>query len=72
MGLELMGARTLQRFAAETDARAHRAPGTAAYFEAVRAGGLRGAFRDRDEKFGDSVVRVRGPERRDENGRLLD
>jgi enoyl-CoA hydratase len=72
MGLELMGARILQRYAAETDARAHRAPATAEYFAAVKAGGLRGAFRDRDEKFGDSVARARAPERRDENGRFVD
>lgn len=72
MGMELMGARTLQRYAAETDARAHRAPGTQAYFEAVRAGGLKGAFAERDRKFGDPRVRVREPEVRDEAGQVIE
>lgn len=72
MGLELMGARTLQRYAAETDARAHRAEGTQAYFEAVRTGGLKGAFAERDRKFGDPRVRVREPEIRDENGQVIE
>ena len=72
MGMELMGARTLQRYAAETDARAHRAPGTQAYFDAVRSGGLKGAFADRDRKFGDPRVRVREPEVRDDNGRIVE
>lgn len=71
MGMELMGARTLQRYAAETDARAHRAPGTQEYFDAVRKGGLKGAFADRDRKFGDPRVRVREPEVRDDNGQVI-
>ena len=71
MGMELMGARTLQRYAAETDARAHRAPATREYFSAVAKGGLRGAFVERDAKFGDPVVRVGEPEVRDELGRVL-
>ncbi|MCP3989585.1 MAG: crotonase/enoyl-CoA hydratase family protein [Actinomycetia bacterium] len=66
MGMELMGTRTLQRYAAETDARAHRAPSTKEYFKAVKEGGLRGAFAERDAKFGDNRVRVREPELRDE------
>jgi enoyl-CoA hydratase len=72
MGMELMGARTLQRYAAETDARAHRAPSTREYFAAVAEGGLRGAFAERDAKFGDPRVRVREPEIRDDNGRVVD
>jgi len=72
MGLELMGARTLQRYAAETDARAHRAPSTREYFAAVASEGLKGAFRERDERFGDSRVRVREPEIRDAQGRFVD
>lgn len=71
MGMELMGARTLQRYAAETDARAHRAPGTQEYFDAVRKGGLKGAFADRDRKFGDPRVRVREPEVRDADGNVI-
>jgi enoyl-CoA hydratase len=71
MGMELMGARTLQRYAAETDARAHRAPATREYFKAVAEGGLRGAFGERDAKFGDNRVRVDEPEVRDEQGRVI-
>ena len=64
-------AQTLQRLAAENDARGHRAPGTRAYFQAVKEKGLRQAFRERDAQFGDSLVRVDGPELRDEKGHLL-
>jgi enoyl-CoA hydratase len=71
MGMELMGARTLQRYAAETDARAHRAPATRDYFKAVTDGGLRGAFAERDSKFGDPRARVHEPEVRDENGQII-
>ncbi len=72
LGLELMGARTLQRLAAETDARAHRAPGTAAYYAEVKEKGLTRALKERDRPFGDGRARVRGPEGRDAQGRLID
>ena len=72
LGMELMGAQVLQRLAAENDARGHRAPGTKAYFAAVKEKGLREAFRERDEKFGDGRARVNGPEIRDEKGRLVE
>ena len=72
LGLELMGARTLQRLAAENDARAHLAPGTREYFRRVKEHGLREAFKRRDAEFGDGRARVRGPEIRDEQGRLVD
>ena len=72
LGMELMGAQVLQRLAAENDARGHRAPGTKAYFAAVKEKGLREAFRERDSKFGDGRARVSGPEIRDEEGRLID
>ena len=72
LGLELMGSGVLQRLAAENDARGHRAPGTKAYFEAVREKGLKAAFRERDELFGDSMVRVHGPEIRDAKGHLVE
>ncbi len=72
MSMELMGAQTLQRLAAENDARGHRAPATKEYFKAVKEKGLAGAFRERDEKFGDGRARVRGPEIRDERGHLVD
>jgi enoyl-CoA hydratase len=72
VGLELMGARTLQRLAAEGDARAHLAPGTQAYYERVKELGLTRSFKERDALFGDSIARVREPEIRNENGELVD
>jgi enoyl-CoA hydratase len=72
LGLELMGARTLQRLAAEIDARAHLAPGTRAYYENARKLGLARGFKERDRVFGDGRARVEGVERRDAQGRLLD
>jgi len=72
LGMELMGAQTLQRLAAENDARGHRAPGTRAYFQAVKEKGLRAAFRERDAGFGDGRARVNGPEIRDAQGRLVE
>jgi enoyl-CoA hydratase len=72
LGLELMGARTLQRLAAENDARAHLAPGTQEFFRRVEEHGLREAFKHRDAAFGDGRARVRGPELRDAQGRLRD
>jgi len=70
--MELMGAQVLQRLAAENDARGHRAPGTRAYFEAVKEKGLRGAFAERDAKFGDGRARVDVPEIRDERGYVIE
>jgi enoyl-CoA hydratase len=72
LGLELMGARTLQRLAAENDARAHLAPSATGFRTKVRELGLREALRERDAKFGDGRARVNGPERRDERGYLVD
>ncbi len=72
IGLELMGARTLQRLAAENDARAHLAPGTRVYYERVKQLGVTRAFKQRDAAFGDGRARVRGPEIRDDEGRLVD
>ena len=72
LAMELMGAQTLQRLAAENDARGHLAPGTRDYFKAVKEKGLREAFRERDAKFGDGLARVEGPEIRDEKGFLVD
>lgn len=71
-GLELMGARTMQRIATEIDARAHLAPGTRAYYEDVRSMGLTQALKHRDAPFGDGRARVDGPERRDDRGFLID
>jgi enoyl-CoA hydratase len=71
LGLELMGARTLQRLAVENDARGHTAQAARAFFKQARDEGLREALHDRDEPFGDGRARVNGPERRDANGRLV-
>ncbi len=52
LGLELMGALTLQRLAAENDARAHLSPSFGEFFEVMREHGVREAVRRRDEPFG--------------------
>ncbi len=72
IGLELMGARTLQRLAAEMDARGHLAASAAEFRRTAKEQGLRAALTERDAKFGDGRARVNGPEKRDANGRLLD
>ena len=72
MGLELMGARTLQRMAAENDVRGHNARAATGFRESVATIGLRDTLRNRDAKFGDGRVRVNGPEFRDDEGRLTD
>ncbi|HVR30079.1 MAG TPA: crotonase/enoyl-CoA hydratase family protein [Thermoanaerobaculia bacterium] len=72
VALELMGARTLQRMAAENDVRGHNTAAARTWGEKVRAHGLRETLRARDAKFGDGRARVEGPEIRDENGRLVD
>jgi len=72
LGLELMGARTLQRLSAELDGRAHLAPGTAEYTRRVTELGWREGIRARDAAFGDGRARVKGPERRDERGHLIE
>ncbi|MFN0093374.1 MAG: crotonase/enoyl-CoA hydratase family protein [Dehalococcoidia bacterium] len=69
--LELMGARTIQRMAAENDARAHLAPSVREFGRIAGEQGLKAALHWRDAKFGDGKARVEGPEIRDENGRLL-
>ena len=71
-GLELMGARTLQRMAAENDVRGHNTKAAREYMQSVKDKGLRETLRARDAKFGDGRARVRGPEIRDEKGRLVD
>jgi enoyl-CoA hydratase len=72
LGLELMGARTLQRLAAENDARAHLAPGTAAFRRNAKEKGLKAALAARDGEFGDGRARVNGPEIRDARGYLIE
>lgn len=72
LGLELMGARTLQRLAAENDARGHQAASAKAFVERAREVGLNAALKERDAPFGDGRARVNGPELRDENGNLIE
>ena len=72
LGLELMGARTLQRLASETDARGHQAASAERFRRNVADVGLREALRLRDAPFGDGRARVNGPEVRDENGYLIE
>jgi enoyl-CoA hydratase len=72
LGLELMGARTLQRLATELDAVGHRTAGAGRFVERLRAEGLRAALAARDAGFGDGRARVEGPELRDDQGRLRD
>jgi hypothetical protein len=71
LGLELMGARTLQRLACENDARGHRAKAADTFRQNAAEKGLKEAFKERDGKFGDGRVRVHGPETRDANGNLV-
>lgn len=72
MGLELMGARTLQRMAAEMDARGHLAPAARSTARELRESGVRGTVHARDARFPDGVVRVDTPEIRDPDGRFID
>jgi enoyl-CoA hydratase len=71
VALELMGARTMQRFGVENDARAHLAPSVREFGRIAGEQGLKAALHWRDAKFGDGRARVHGPETRDENGRLV-
>ena len=72
MGMELMGARTLQRYATENDARGHQAASARAFVKRAGEAGLKQALKDRDAPFGDGRARVNGPERRDGQGRLTE
>jgi enoyl-CoA hydratase len=62
LALELMGARTLQRLAAENDARAHLARSAREFVANAREKGLKAALRERDEKFGEGRVRIDEPD----------
>ena len=57
MGLELMGARTLQRMAAEMDARGHLARSREQFRRDAAEHGLKEAVRRRDGPFGDDLIR---------------
>jgi enoyl-CoA hydratase len=54
VAMELMGARTLQRIAAENDGRAHLAPAVREFGKIAMTQGLKAALEWRDGKFGDS------------------
>ena len=71
IGMELMGAQTLQRLAAENDARAHTTRAAKNVFKQIASEGLRAALDDRDRPFGDSRAKVTGPEIRDAEGSLV-
>lgn len=58
LGLELMGARTLQRLAAEMDARGHLAASRAEFNRVVLDEGVKEAVRRRDDPFGDGRVKL--------------
>ena len=60
LGLELMGARTLQRIGAEIDARGHLAPKAVAFRQTMREHGVKHAFQARDAAFGSGYASVRG------------
>jgi len=70
LGMELMGAGTLQRLAAQNDASAHTAPAARQMFKDLGAKGVKQAVKERDAPFGDGRARVIGPETRDADGRL--
>lgn len=72
LGMELMGARTMQRLAVENDVRGHQAASAHAFVRQVGEMGLRQALKDRDTPFGDGRARVNGPEIRDTEGRLIE
>jgi enoyl-CoA hydratase len=72
IGMEMLGASTLQRLAAEMDTRAHLSASTEEFFDDIHRDGLKAAIKKRDGVFGDGRARVRGPEIRDAHGNLVD
>jgi enoyl-CoA hydratase len=62
LGLELMGARTLQRLGAEIDARGHLAPMARGFRQTMREHGVKFAFQKRDAAFGKGYASVHGPD----------
>lgn len=71
-GLELMGARTLQRMASENDVRGHNTRAADEFRRSIKENGLKATLNARDAKFGDGRARVHGPELRDSDGNLID
>lgn len=72
LALELMGAKTTQRLAAELDARGHNAEAAGRFRKSIKESGLKAALKQRDAPFGDGRAKVDGPETRDRNGWLID
>lgn len=72
LGLELQGARTLQRLAAENDAQLHTSNVTREFRELAKEKGLNAALARRKELFPDAEARFDRPEIRDETGRFKD
>ena len=60
MALEMQGARTLQRFAVESDARGHlsKGPRRTQFKQDMASVGLKQALKNRDEPFGDGMVKA--------------
>jgi len=60
MALEMQGARTLQRFAVEMDARGHlsKGPRRTQFKQDMATVGLKQALKNRDEPFGDGMVKA--------------
>jgi enoyl-CoA hydratase len=58
LGLELMGAKTLQRLASENDARGHLSAGRMQFRRSIEAVGLKEAVRLRDQAFGTGYVEL--------------
>ena len=59
LALELMGARTMQRLAAEIDVRGHQSRAMREFGRVAMEQGMSEAVKARDEPFGDPVIRVR-------------
>ncbi|MPZ23037.1 MAG: crotonase/enoyl-CoA hydratase family protein [Dehalococcoidia bacterium] len=66
LALEMMGARNMQRLAAELDARGHHAPSVAEFGERSQRDGLRAALEWRDSKFGDGRASPEYQQRREQ------
>ncbi len=60
IGLELMGARTVQRLSAEIDGRGHTAPKARAFRKKMKEEGVKSAFQARDAAFGSGYAAVNG------------
>jgi enoyl-CoA hydratase len=59
LALELMGARTMQRLAAEIDVRGHQSRAMREFGRVAATDGMSAAATARDEPFGDSVIELR-------------